>query len=542
MINFKFGEDFLNFSFSKFEEGVFSSGIIEKCKILNHQKSQLEKYLNDSSPHCFLPYNNVMNMVPIINEIHKQENKNEIFVHDNSDTSSSIQSKQELLKALSKIEVDKISHIVSGTLKVKEKILKIQKLYQTYQILRSHISKDQYFEILQTISLMRKELYEIGKEDLEKKLFKHLTSKVNEEFEKQLKYFKTIKIKEFLFNGEDYLQINHSEFTQFCERIPTEFGEFKIIFMEEIKGILLEKMKIHISQERFQITKFISEKNENIEGKLLKFSALKFEECENKFPVNENFIEDFFLCIEKFFNALFQNIEIFKDFSQQILGEMREIFSKKIYEFLKILNLKIYQKKNRELMSIRIKEIELQANSIDFFQKHFHNFFENAQYNEISVKNKINLLEFKNILFEIMKKIKKEHTEKQLYILLNEKVKTHIESLEDHYLHMEFDNEKQDENKKIFNSFLNYFQLILELMIIFDEEMNEKKVLFYNCMISVLNLTQGGLNKLTQFFLTHTKVRENSFFSMLFKLNKTITNMEVKYLNKMSLMPESSII
>lgn len=542
MINFKFEEDFRNFSFSKFEEGLFSARITEKCKELNHQKTQLEKYLNDSSQICFLPYNNLINMIPIINEIHKQGNKNEIIIHDNFDVTCNIQLKQELIKALSKVEVGKISHIVDGTIKVKEKILKIKSLYETYQKLRFHISKNQDFEILDTISMIKKELNAFGKEDLEKKLFKHLINKNNEEFENQLLNFKTKKIKDFVDNKENTLQIDHFKLREFFEKIPTDFKEFKLIFIEEINNILLDKMKIEISQQSFKITKFISEKNDNHEGKILNFSILKFEEYQENFPANENLIEKFLLCIEKFFNAILENIEIFKDFPENLRKEAREIFSKKIYEFLKALNLKIYQKKNRESMSNKIKEIELQTNSIDFFKKHFYDFFENAQYDEISVKNKINLLEFKNILFEIMKKIKKEHTEKQLYILLNEKVKTHIESLEDHYLHMEFDKEKQEENKKIFNSFLNYFQLILELMIIFDEEMNEKKVLFYNCMISVLNLTQAGLNKLTQFFLNNTKVKENSFFSMLFKLNKTITNMEIKYLNKMSLMPENSII
>lgn len=534
MIDFKFEEDFKNFSLSSSNDSLFSSKINEKCFKLNEQKVELERFLSDRSNECLLKDINYADLIPIVNEFHTKENKEEILIIN--ENSSQIQSRQKLLKILDKIKEDKFISAKETIEKLRERLQKIQGLFQNYNILKKQLELKNEHEIIMILFTLKQELQEFTKEDLKYKLFKHLKKKIDHEYENQLENFKKNKINEFYSLENDVLKIEVCKSEFFFGIIPTNFKEFKTVFNQKILEILLEKMKIVINQDFYEFTKLIIQ---NTEEKTL--SIIQFEYYKEQIPTNENEIENFVICIQNFFTHFFGNIEVISKFQEEDSDDVKENLKKIILEFLKTINLRIYQKSNKILLSNKIKEIETKCNSNDYFKRKFHNDFENIQYDEISVKNRLNLLEFKDILLDIMKKIKKEQKKKELFRSLNEKVRVHIESLEKHYAQIEIDYQKHEENTKIFHSFLNYFQLILELMSIFDEEMQENSAIFYNCMISILNLAQNGLNKLISFFINKNEEKENSFFKMVFHLTKKITNMETKYLNKISTLPETSI-
>ncbi len=422
--------------------------------------------------------------------------------------------KQKLIKAFRNIDTRKMNNMQIGLESLREKLQKLKFLYENYRSLSKQNQEENPINVLSTIFLIKNHLKDFDAEYCQTKLFKNLNKKLEKFYEKQITIFKTKTLKEFY-------QLN-----------------FKRLFFNEITHILLERMKIEINQDHIKMTNFNYEKKSNEKDGFC-FEKIEFENFNEKFPKDESDFDFFSLMIEKFFEIHFNNLHLFKKLKDNEDSELiKATFMRKILEFLKILNIKIFEKENRMKLALKIKELESFYNSYDYFNKEFYSYFENVQYDEIFERNKCELLEFKTDLCELLENIKNYPMQKQHYIDLNEKVKNQIESLEKKY-HFKLDITKEQENNKLFFSFFFYFLLILELIQIFDEEIETKNQLFYNSLISILNLTQNGLNKLCEFFLNLNNVKEQSFLNAIFNLNKIIINIESNFLNKLNFQAES---
>ena len=532
MIDQNFEDALRDFSLPKLpQEGEnFTSKITEKYNNLKQQKNELEKYLADS-PNSLFANIHPNEMIHILKN--EEENKNFLL----NESINPIAQKQHLLKAFNKMDIQKIKNIQSKLEVFREKLHKLKLLYEDYKILEIQAKDGNFINILSRISLIKNQMEAFEQDYSQTKLFKHLKKKIEKYYQDQIKIFK-INMKNFYTLYEDYIEFNPINIETFLNEIPLEFLDFRQVLFKEIQLLLMDKMEIQIFQDHFQINNLKYEYF--AEESLFPIKLIIFETINQNFPNDEKDFHIFSELIERFFEIYFNNIKLFDILKgNEDENNLKDYFLQKLLEFLKIVNIKIFAKENRIKLAKKIKELESKFNSFAYFKKEFFSYFENIQYAEISEKNKFELLDFKNCFCEILKNIKKSN-ERNHYIELNEKVANQIECLERKY-QFKLDIAKEEENKILFFSFLYFFQLILELIKIFEDEMEEKDSMFYNSLISILNITGNGLNKFCEFFISTNDMKDKIYLNPIFKLNRIITTMETNFLNKLSLETEISI-
>ena len=534
MVDPKFEEFYKKFVGSKQQrENEFSSIIKSHCDILKRQKSELENCLGDGTNNSLFANINLNDLT----EISKQLENNEDFTkYENSEFKLPL--KQKLLKVLSKLDSQKIANIQSGLENFRQKINILKVLFTTYKSIENN---DQINEVslLEKLAFIHNRMKEFSIEDLQTKIFKHLRKKMDFYHDLQMKKFQTKTIQQLYEINNDSIIFHHEKIENFFKNVPKEFQEFETFFMMKIQGSLLEKIKTSIFQDSVEIALLKPESEKNETNDSLPFSKLKFEKSQLFFPKEENTFEEYFSSIEEFFRIFFENITILNKFPLHDVKTQKDYFITQMLDFLKTLNMKILDKQNRFKLTQKIKELEVNYKSHDYFNRDFHTFFENIQNTEIFESSKANLLEFKNSLCGIFKKIKNDPFQKSNYLEIFEKVKLQIESLEKLYYFFEIETAKDAEStqndNKIYFLFLGYFSLILELMKIFEEEMNQINSLFYHSWISLLNLTQTGVNKFAGVLIAELKIKDRNLLNSLYNLNKIMANLDLQYRTKLEI-------
>lgn len=504
--------------------------ILQKCKDLKTQKLELEIFLSQSSQQSLFANISSSDFLLISKILQNEDYPTEV------QSSCEITLKQNMLKAIYKADIQNLISFQGGLQRLKEKLSKLKIIYENYRLLETKPQE----EILSIIFLIKSQLKGFEAEDLHKKLFKHLNKKIEKHYKAILDFYKDKILKKYYNISPNCLKIEIESLDQLTKGLPSDFTDFRKIFLQEIQEKVLERMKIEINPEYLEITKINTLKN----PKQMFFTIFQidFETYHTELPQDDTNIEGFSLIIENFFDICFTNIDLFENFKENDDdNHIKDLFEKSFFEFMKILNIKLFEKNNRIKLSQKIKELEILYKSFDYFKKEFHSYFENIHYDEISERNRLNLLDFKLFLCQSLTKIKQNTNDKELYLILNERVKGQIELLEKQYGFLEVDIYKEEENKRIFYSFLYYFQLILEVLNIFDDEITEKNGLFYHLVISVLNITQKGIDKFSKFCYSSQNIRDPSVFQVIFNLNRDITRMETKFLNKLTLKTENSI-
>jgi len=536
MVDPKFEEFYKNFSSVDPSHKLdFSTKIKTQCHNLKKQQAELENYLGESSPNSLFANINLNDLIMISKQLEKDEDFDD---YDNTDFKLPL--KQKLLKVFHRIDAQKILNLQSGLEIFRRKINNLKILFGNYKSLDSETPNEKIkSSMLSKIALIQTKIKDFDNEDLQTKLFKHLNKKLDLYYDLQLKNFQA-KMMNLLYDlKDDSLAFETDKIEDFFEKIPAEFHEFKHFFLMKITGLLYEKLKVSISPEFFEITALKCQESEKINN-FLPFSSLKFEKLRYFFPKEENDLGEYQAFIEDFFRIVFENIAILNKFPEKETQKQKDYFIEQILEFLKTLNLKIFEKQNRVRLSQKIKDLETIYQSYEYFNRDFHNYFENIQNSEIYEGNKTNLLEFKNSLCEIFKKIKNEPLQKENYLEIFEKTKSQIESLEKQYYLFEIETNKvkdseNNKNYKIFFLFLSYFLLILELMKIFEEDMHEISSLFYHSWISLLNLIQIGINKLSGVLISELGIKDRKVLNAIFNLNKTTAMLEIRYRTKLQI-------